>query len=287
MAKVWLITGSGNGLGRDIAEAALAAGDNVVATARKTEQLDDLVKRYGEQVKPVPLDVRDAAGAAHAVQVAIDTWGRLDVLVNNAGYGQMAPFEQTSAEDFQAVVDTCFWGVVHTTRAAIPIMRKQKSGHIFQVSSIGGRLTIPGNASYHAAKWAVGGFSDTVAQEVAPFGVKICTLEPGGIRTEWARRAVGARPVLLPEYVASVGPLVKMVEGLAGQEEGDPRKIAEVIVKLAASDDVPRRLVLGVSAEQWVQQAEAARAAEAAKWIETTQSTVFPDAVAPSGGLAN
>jgi NAD(P)-dependent dehydrogenase (short-subunit alcohol dehydrogenase family) len=287
MAKVWLITGSGNGLGRDIAEAALAAGDNVVATARKTEQLDDLVKRYGEQVKPVPLDVRDAAGAAHAVQVAIDTWGRLDVLVNNAGYGQMAPFEQTSAEDFQAVVDTCFWGVVHTTRAAIPIMRKQKSGHIFQVSSIGGRLTIAGNASYHAAKWAVGGFSDTVAQEVAPFGVKICTLEPGGIRTDWARRAVGATPILLPEYEPSVGPLFKMMEGLAGHEEGDPRKIAEVIVKLAASDDVPLRLVLGVGAAQWVQQAEAARAAEAAEWIETTQSTVFPDAVPPSLGLAN
>ena len=132
-------------------------------------------------------------------------FGRLDVLVNNAGYGQIAPFEQMSAEDFQAVVDTCFYGVVYTTRAAVPVMRKQKSGHIFQVSSIGGRLGIPGNTPYHAAKWAVGGFSDSLAMEVAPFGVKVCTLEPGGIRTNWARRAGENIPELLPDYEASVG----------------------------------------------------------------------------------
>ena len=156
MAKVWLITGSGNGLGRDIAEAALAAGDSVVAGARRTEELAPLVAQYGERVKPVTLEVRDEAAAKAAVQLAVDTFGRLDVLVNNAGYGQFAPFEQMSAEDFQAVVDTCFYGVVYTTRAAIPVMRRQKSGYIFQVSSVGGRLAIAGNTPYHAAKWAVG-----------------------------------------------------------------------------------------------------------------------------------
>src|SRR5277367_4888519 len=183
MSKVWLITGSGNGLGRDIAEAALAAGDSVVAGARRTEELAPLVAQYGDRVKPVTLDVRDAAAAQKAVQLAVDTFGRLDVLVNNAGYGQVAPFEQISPEDFQAVIDTCFNGVVYTTRAAVPVMRKQRSGHIFQVSSVGGRLAIAGNSAYHAAKWAVGGFSDALAMEVAPFGVKVCTLEPGGIRT--------------------------------------------------------------------------------------------------------
>jgi NAD(P)-dependent dehydrogenase (short-subunit alcohol dehydrogenase family) len=185
MAKVWLITGSGNGLGRDIAEAALAAGDSVVAGARRTEELAPLVAQYGGRVRPVTLEVRDEAAAKAAVKLAVDSFGRLDVLVNNAGYGQIAPFEQMSAADFQAVMDTCFYGVVYTTRAAIPVMRKQKSGHIFQVSSVGGRLGIPGNTPYHAAKWAVGGFSDSLAAEVAPFGVKICTLEPGGIRTNW------------------------------------------------------------------------------------------------------
>ena len=277
MPKVWLITGSGNGLGRDIAEAALAAGHSVVAGARRTAELEPLVKLYGDRVKPVSLEVRDEAAAKAAVQLAVDTFGRLDVLVNNAGYGQFAPFEQMSAQDFQAVVDTCFYGVVYTTRAALPVMRKQKSGHIFQVSSVGGRFGIPGNTPYHAAKWAVGGFSDSLAMEVAPFGVKVCTLEPGGIRTNWAKRARQNPPDLLPGYEPSVGAIFKLLRGIEGNEEGDPRKIADVIVKLANSDDLPMRLILGVDAEQRVQQAEAARASEAAKWRHLTVSTVFED----------
>jgi len=277
MSKVWLITGSGNGLGRDIAEAALAAGDSVVAGARRTDELAPLMTQYGERVKPVRLEVRDEAAAKAAVQLAVDTFGRLDVLVNNAGYGQFAPFEQMSAEDFRAIVDTCFYGVVYTTRTAVPVMRKQKSGHIFQVSSVGGRHAVPGNTPYHAAKWAVGGFSDSLAMEVAPFGVKVCTLEPGGIRTNWARRAVQNAPDLLPEYEATVGSFLKMLRGLEGRLESDPRKIADVILQLAKSDEVPVRLILGVDAEQRVQRAEAARAMEAEKWRHLTVSTVFED----------
>ena len=277
MSKVWLVTGSGNGLGRDITEAALAAGDSVVAAARRIAELDPLVARYGDRIKPVVLDVREEPAATAAVQAAVDTYGRLDVLVNNAGYGQFAPFEQMSPEDFRGVVDTCFWGVVYTTRAAIPVMRKQKSGHIFQVSSIGGRLAMPGNSPYHAAKWAVGGFSDSVAMEVAGFGVKVCTLEPGGIRTNWAQRA-GEKPVdLLPEYEDSVGYILKLLNAIRGKSEGDPRRIADVIVKLANTDDVPKRLILGADAEIRVAQAESARATEAQKWHDTTLSTVFPE----------
>jgi NAD(P)-dependent dehydrogenase (short-subunit alcohol dehydrogenase family) len=277
MPKVWLITGSGNGLGRDIAEAALAAGDSVVAGARRTEELAPLVAQYGERVKPVMLEVRDEAAAKAAVQLAVNSFGRLDVLVNNAGYGQFAPFEQMSAEDFQAVVDTCFYGVVYTTRAALPVMRKQKNGHIFQVSSVGGRLAVAGNTPYHAAKWAVGGFSDALALEVAPFGVKVCTLEPGGIRTNWARRAGQNAPDLLPDYEPSVGSMLKMLRSLEGRSEGDPRKIADVVLQLASSDEVPLRLILGIDAEKRVQQAEGARASEAEKWRHLTVSTVFED----------
>ena len=182
------------------------------------------------------------------------------MLVNNAGYGQIAPFEQMSTVDFQALVDTCFYGVVYTTRAAVPVMRKQKSGHIFQVSSVGGRIAVPGNTPYHAAKWAVGGFSDSLAMEVAPFGVKICTLEPGGIRTNWARRAGENMPDLLPEYEASVGAMHKILRGLEGRAEGDPRKIADVILQLANSDEVPVRLILGVDAEKRVKQKQKSRA---------------------------
>ena len=276
--KTWLITGSGNGLGRNIAEAVLKAGDNVVAGARRTEELAPLVAQYGERVKPVTLEVRDEAAAKAAVQLAVDTFGRLDVLVNNAGYGLFAPFEQISAEDFQAVVDTCFYGVVYTTRAAVPVMRKQRSGHIFQVSSVGGRIAIAGNTPYHAAKWAVGGFSDALAIEVAPFGVKVCTLEPGGIRTNWSQRARQNPPELLPEYEASVGSILKLLQSLEGRAEGDPQKIADVIVQLASSDETPVRLILGVDAEKRVHHVEAARASEAEKWRQLTLSTVFEDA---------
>jgi NAD(P)-dependent dehydrogenase (short-subunit alcohol dehydrogenase family) len=278
MPKVWLITGSGNGLGRSIAEAALEAGDHVVAAARRLEELEPLVEKYGQRVKPVFLDVRNEDQAQAAVQDAVDTFGRLDVLVNNAGYGQFGPFEQISADDFKAIVDTCLYGVVYTTRAALPIMRKQKSGYIFQVSSIGGRLALPGNSPYHAAKWAVGGFSDSVAMEVASFGVKICTLEPGGIRTNWLRRAGGDQLQLLPEYEASVGQLVQLVGRIEGRQEGDPGKIAQVILQLSNSKEVPMRLILGVDAEKRVHDAEQARASEAQKWRALTLSTVFEDA---------
>ncbi len=279
MSKVWLITGAGNGLGRAIAEAALAAGEQVVATARHPEELDGLLDQYPAQLLPFRLDVRDEQCAQAAVSAAVDRFGRLDVLVNNAGYGHFAPLEQMSSEDFKAVVDTCLYGVVYTTRAAIPVMRKQKSGHIFQVSSIGGRLAMPANSPYHAAKWAVGGLSDSVAAEVAPFGVKICTLEPGGIRTNWARRAGQDAPVLLPDYEASVGPILKLLETIRGHEEGDPAKIAALILKLAGSQDVPTRLILGKDAENRVRQVEAARAQEATRFPGLTLSTVFADAV--------
>ena len=278
MAKVWLITGSGNGLGRDIVEAALAAGDSVVAGARRPEELDPLVQQYDKRLTPVKLDVRDEQAAKAAVQTAVDNYGRLDVLVNNAGYGHIAPFEQTTSEEFRDVIETCLFGVVYTTRAAVPVMRKQKSGHVFQVSSIGGRIAMPGNSPYHAAKWAVGGFSDSLAAEVAAFGVKVCTLEPGGIRTNWAQRAGENSPAVLPEYEESVGTIYKLLAMVRGRSEGDPKKIAELVVKLANTDDVPKRLVLGKDAEARVKNAETARAEEAAKYRELTLSTVFPDA---------
>ncbi len=275
MAKVWLITGSGNGLGRDIAEAALAAGDSVVAGARRVEELKPLVEQYGERITPVPLDVREEDAAKAAVQTALNNYGRLDVLVNNAGYGHFAPFEQMTSGDFRDVVETCLFGVVYTTLAAIPIMRKQKSGHIFQVSSIGGRMAMPGNSPYHAAKWAVGGFSDSIAAEVAPFGVKVCTLEPGAIRTNWAQKAGENSPEVLPEYEESVGAIYKLLAAARGKAEGDPKKIAAVIVKLANSQNVPKRLVLGKDAETRLKSVEAARAEEAANNRELTLSTVF------------
>lgn len=275
MDKVWLVTGSGSGLGRNIVEAALAAGAQVVAGARRPEELDALMRQYGAHVTPTQLDVRDDNAAKGAVQVALAVYGRLDVLVNNAGYQHNAPFEQTTPEAFRDVIETCLFGAVYTTRAAVPIMRQQKSGHIFNVSSIGGRVTIPGNAPYHAAKWALGGFGDSLADEVAPFGVKVCTLEPGGIRTNFKQRATKNLPELLSEYESSVGPIYKMMAAESGTSESDPRKIADVVVKLAHAEAVPKRLVLGKLAEAYVKQVEAARAEEAATYRHLTLSTEF------------
>src|SRR5262249_39521143 len=208
MSKVWLVTGSASGLGRNIAEAVLASGERLLATARDPRRLQDLLDKYGDQVRATRLDVADEHAAYAAVQVAVEAFGRLDVVVNNAGYGDVAPFEQLSSERFKAVIDTNFNGVIKVTRAPIPIIRKKKSGCILQISSLGGRLGLPGSTPYHAAKWAVGGFTESLAQEVAPFGVKVCAVEPGGMRTNWGTRAQRDVPELLPDYEPSVGALV-------------------------------------------------------------------------------
>src|SRR6202023_3177929 len=275
MSKVWLVTGSASGLGRNIAEAVLASGARLVATAREPQRLDDLVKKYGDRVRTASLDVADEEAAKSAVRTAVEAFGRLDVVVNNAGYGDIAPFEQLSSERFKAVVDTNFYGVVNVCRAAIPIMRQQKNGWILQISSVGGRLARPGSSPYHAAKWAVGGFTESLAQEVAPFGVKVCALEPGGIRTNWGTRASQGMPDLLPEYEPSVSAFAERIKSYWGQENGDPRKMAQVILRLDHSVTLPAHLLLGSDAVQFTAQAEATRAAEAERWREVSVSTDF------------
>jgi NAD(P)-dependent dehydrogenase (short-subunit alcohol dehydrogenase family) len=271
--KVWLVTGAASGLGRDIAEAVLASGDRLVATARDPRRLEDLVQKYGDLIRTAPLDVTNEAAAHAAVQVAMDAFGRLDVVVNNAGYGDFAPFEQLDSERFKALVDTNFYGVVNVTRAALPIMRKQKSGCILQISSVGGRIGVPGNTPYHAAKWAVGGFTESLAREVAPFGVKVCALEPGGMRTNWGARASRDTPELLADYEPSVGAVLKMLESHWGNENSDPVKVAQVVLRLAASDSLPAHLLLGSDAVQYNAQAEATRAADAERWRDISVST--------------
>ena len=275
MTKVWLVTGSASGLGRSIAEAVLASGDSLVATARDPRRLSDLVKKYGERVRTAALDVADPEAARAAVATAIDAFGRLDVLVNNAGYGDVAPFEQLSAERFKAVMDTNFYGVVNTTRAALPVMRKQRRGWILQISSVGGRLALPGSSPYHAAKWAVGGFTESLAQEVAPFGVRVTALEPGGMRTDWGTRAHKDVPELFPDYEASVGAVIKALDSLWGHENSDPAKVAQVVVQLAAKDHLPAHLLIGSDAVQYTAQAEAARQTEADQWRAVSLSTDF------------
>jgi len=266
MSKVWLITGSGSGLGRDIAKAALKAGNKVVATARKTDQLADLAGEYGPQLRAIRLDVTNEQEGKAAVTAAVETFGRLDVLVNNAGYGDTRPFEQVPSDDFRQLVETCLFGVVNLTRAALPVLRQPRRGHILQISSVGGRTAFPGNASYHAAKWGVGVFTEAVALETAPFGVKITALEPGGMRTNWGKRANSGQHSLLPEYEASVGTHVKQLDGYWGHENGDPAKVAQIVLKIAEAEILPPHILLGSDAFRLAREAEQARATDADRW---------------------
>src|SRR3982075_2365985 len=204
MAQVWLITGSARGLGRAIAEGVLAAGDKLIATARNPQQLSELVERYGDHVRAVALDVTDERAAIAAVQLAVDVFGRLDVLVNNVGYGNLAAIEDTTIQDFRAQLETNLFGVVNLTKAAIPVMRRQGAGRILQFSSVGGRVGPTGRGAYAAATGGVEGFSEGRAKEVGPLGIKVTIIEPGGFRTDFAGSSTAIREGR-PEYDATVG----------------------------------------------------------------------------------
>jgi NAD(P)-dependent dehydrogenase (short-subunit alcohol dehydrogenase family) len=280
MSKVWLITGSGSGLGRAIAEAALEAGNQVIATARDTEQLSDLVARHGSRVRAFRLDVTIEEEGKAAVRAAVETFGRLDVLINNAGYGDTRPFEQVPSDAFRKLVETCLFGVVNLTRAALPVMRQQRAGHIIQISSLGGRTAFPGNTAYFASKWAVGGFTEGLALETAPFGVKVTALEPGAMRTSWGKRAHAARESILPEYERSVGDSMRQMEAYWGNESGDPAKVAQIVLKVADADTLPPHILLGSDAYRLVRQAERARAADAERW-QAVSASIDMDAPGP------
>jgi NAD(P)-dependent dehydrogenase (short-subunit alcohol dehydrogenase family) len=286
MSRVWLITGSSRGLGRSLAEAVLEHGDRLIATARKPEQLSALVDKYGDRCRAVALDVTDPAAARAAVQAALDAFGRLDVVVNNAGYGNLAPIEDTTDEDFRAQIDTNLHGVVNVTRAALPVLRKQRSGHILQVSSIGGRSGAPGLSAYQAAKWAVEGFSEVLSKEVSSFGIKVVILEPGGFRTDWAGSSMQVA-TLREEYQPSVGALATYIRANTGKERGDPAKAAQVILKVVDLPEPPLRLLLGSDAVHLAEQITTGRAAEDEKWKHLSLSTDFEDATSAEEQLRN
>ena len=271
MSKVWFVTGSSRGLGRAIVEHALEGGDQVAATARRPEQLDDLVAQHGDRVKPVALDVTDAAQAEEAVRDAVEAFGRLDIVVNNAGYADIAAVEDVRLEDFRRQIDTNFYGMVYVTKAVLPILRKQGSGHIFQVSSLSARIGGVGLAAYQSAKWAVSGFSTGVAQEVAPFGVKVTVLEPSGMATDWAGSSMTIPPVSEP-YQQIVGAIAEAVRDISGHEPIDVAKVAQVVANLAGRDDAPLRLLLGADAVQWAENAAKQLAESDAKWREISLS---------------
>ncbi|MEV6866545.1 oxidoreductase [Streptosporangium subroseum] len=274
--RTWLITGSSRGFGRELATAALERGNRVVATARRPEQLDDLVRKYGDRVRTFALDVTDAGAARAAVRLAVDEFGRLDVVVNNAGYANSSPIEETSDEDFRAQVEANFFGVVNVTKAALPVLRAQRSGHILQFSSIGGRVGgSPGLAAYQSAKFAVEGFSEVLNNEVKPLGVKVVIIEPGAFRTDWAGSSMSI-PAVGPDYEETVGAMNRRRAGYDRTAPGDPARAARIILDAVDLDEPPLRLLLGSDAVNLAEKSSRAHAAEAARWAEVSRSTDFP-----------
>jgi NAD(P)-dependent dehydrogenase (short-subunit alcohol dehydrogenase family) len=275
MSKIWLITGSSRGLGRALTEAVLAAGDQVVATARKPEQLDDLVERYGEQIRAIALDVTDADAARATVQVALDAFGGLDVVANNAGYANSAPIEETTDADFRAQLETNLFGVVNVTKAALPVFRERRAGHFLQFSSVGGRVGgTPGMGAYQTAKFAVEGFSEVLNNEVKPFGVKVTIVEPGAFRTDWGGSSMTIAPVH-PDYDETVGAMNRYRLETDGKQAGDPAKAAQAILEVVGLDNPPLRLLLGQDALTHADRASKSRAEEAATWAYLTTSTDY------------
>ena len=272
MSKVWFVSGSSRGLGRAVVEAALAADASVVATARKPEQLKDLVAKHGDRVLPLALDVTDNEAVLNTVQAGLKRFGRIDVVVNNAGYGDIAAIEDVTVESFRAQMEANFFGVVFVTKAVLPILRRQRRGHIFQVSSLGGRIGSVGLASYQSAKWAVGGFSTVLSQEVAPFGIKVTVLEPAGMRTDWAGPSMTIPPISEP-YQQTVGQFAEFLRGFHGKEPSDPRKVAELMLNLADREDAPLRLLVGPDAVEYAGKAAEALAESDRKWRDVSVST--------------
>jgi NAD(P)-dependent dehydrogenase (short-subunit alcohol dehydrogenase family) len=276
MPKVWFITGSSRGFGRALATAALEGGDQVVATARRPEQLDDLVSDYGDRVRTVALDVTNAVAARAAVRETVEQFGCLDVVVNNAGYANSSAIEETSEPDFRAQVEVDLFGPVNVTKAALPFLRRQRSGHFIQFSSIGGRVGgTPGLAAYQTAKWGLEGFSEVLAAEVKPFGVKVTIIEPAAFRTDWAGSSMHVAAAG-GDYEQTVGAMNHLHAASSGHQPGDPARAAEIIISIVNLDEPPRRLLLGAYAVESAAEASRARAAEAENWADVSRSADFP-----------
>jgi NAD(P)-dependent dehydrogenase (short-subunit alcohol dehydrogenase family) len=238
--KTWIITGTSRGFGRIWAEAALARGDRVVATARDPRALDPLVETYGDLVLPLALDVTDKAAVGAAFAAAVGHFGRLDVVVNNAGGGLLGAVEEVTEDEVRALFETNFFGALRVVKAAVPYLRSQGSGHILQISSIGGVLAIPTGGLYNASKWAMEAYSQALATEVGPFGVKVTLVEPGGYPTGWSSSATRATP--MPEYQTIRD---RHADSPVQTRPGDPAATAAAILELVDTPDPPLRAFLG------------------------------------------
>jgi NAD(P)-dependent dehydrogenase (short-subunit alcohol dehydrogenase family) len=272
----WFVTGSSRGLGKSLVRAAAEAGHRVIATARTP------VEAQSDRIIPLALDVTDASAAKRAIAAAVERVGRIDVVVNNAGQGFFGAFEEMTADEFAAQVAINFTGVVNVTRAALPVLRRQRSGHIIQISSVGGRIGAPGLSAYQASKFAVEGLSEVLWHELKPLGIKVTIVEPGGFRTDWAGASMAwAEPI---EDYGAVRAFRESVAKRAGGEPGDPDRAARAIVELATMADPPLRQPLGTDAYTYLKLGYESNLAELERAKARALATDFPGSEAPDLG---
>jgi NAD(P)-dependent dehydrogenase (short-subunit alcohol dehydrogenase family) len=268
--KVWLVTGASTGFGRELVEYLLANGAGVVATARKVEGLQELGRQYPKTALVAAMDVTDAKQVEHVVDVAVKWFGGIDVLVNNAGYGMVGAVEESGEDEFRPMFETNVFGLIRVTQAVLPQMRKQGSGHVVNLSSIGGLVATPGFGLYNATKFAVEGLSEALAQEVKPLGISVTIVEPGPFRTKFLGKAGGEAKAKISDYDATAGKMRAYFTEQDGKQPGDPQKAAEAIVKAVEAEQPPLHLLLGASTIPRVKAKIEALEKDVAAWEATT-----------------
>lgn len=274
---VWFITGCSTGFGRELAKLVLSKGWNAVVTARNIDQVKDIIDGFEESAIAISLDVTNKDNVAKAIKTAEERFGKIDVLVNNAGYGYFTSIEEGEEDKIRAQFETNFFGLVNVIQAVLPGMRKHKTGHIINFSSIGGLRAFTSTGYYHATKFAVEGLSESLAQEVAPLGIKVIIVEPGPFRTDWAGRSTSRTPVKIADYEQTVGERMKTSQNGSGKQQGDPIRGSEAIIKAVESGEDNLRLLLGAPAYKMaIEKLETSKTSYEA-WKDLTLSADYPE----------
>ncbi len=270
MSKVWFITGCSTGFGRNLAQEVLQNGDKVAVTARNTDDVKDLVSQFPDTSVAIKLDVTKSDQVKTAVEEAIKNFGRIDVLVNNAGIGYFGAIEESEEEEVRRMFEINFFGLAHVTNEVLPAMRAQRSGHIINISSVGGLVAFPGVGFYNATKFAVTGYSEALAKEVATLGIKVTVVAPSGFRTDWAGRSANNTKILIDDYKETAHANQSTIRGYSGNQPGDPVRAAKAIVKAVQAENPPLRLMLGVGALKGIRNKIKELQADIDTWEETT-----------------
>lgn len=276
-SRVWFITGSSTGFGRVMADILLKRGERVAVTARNPDQIQDLVSGYKNTGLALTLDVTKPEQVAAAVADAEKIFGRIDVLVNNAGYGYLAAVEEGEEEEVRAMFDANFFGLIALTKAVLPGMRARRSGHIVNLSSVAGFLANPSLGYYAATKFAVEALSEALAKEVEPLGIRVTAIEPGPFRTDWGGRSLKLAQVSIPDYEETAGARKQLIAGRNGKQPGDPVRAAEAIITIVESEQPPRNLVLGKIALDMTREKLAGLSQTIDQWEALTLGTDFPN----------